>query len=1149
MYPDAELLQCLRNCVQARPSAGGSGCLAFPLEEFLCAVLEARAELRAPDASLARLPELLEQYRSQAPDCRLTAEDLLLEGWLSPFLDWWDFSVWPGAEDLEGREQPPAWRERVAFLRWLIERVGEDRDIFVPQFDRVLRDFQAIFPQMPCRDWFIQEGYLSPDGQCLARGRRGDRRAEAGALARLWTRWPAAQGDTEERADRWLDLAMALGGMWGGFEQLPVEQRRVLLERIIIRLERGRYPDLLAENRRIVLAETWRRSPEERDVQWQPLSGDIISDLYRFEHWGWDWNITLYRRKRVIHSYLRVLCDNLMLLEDELLNRAVEVIALLAPIGCLHELSLPPESMLCLWNNPKTSLLACERMFSQGLLQPKAWDHLLEQAFRRIVEKLLLAPSRPADGVELSRLLLFFARQPRGGRPDELGNRLLGQLLTVLKRNRRVMEPQLETIACELGRRMEQEEDRLEWCCEFRLVCLLTRELYYYRGGPPAARDVPSCRRLRAVLFNQYVRLFCTDVRFLKGAPGLLDMDCFSGEVWGDIYQERRDNLGEMARFLQPDIRSDSSSDGRIYAYGRCEIHLAMLTALMKCRKKADPVLEPVFARFLTRVLLPEQNLLRFDSIVTTNGLPLVKEAASLVCAGRKNDEAFFQALERFDLPELVLIYCGARDDALKQRCLQLIQGQGEVPAHPIIHEEALIQLILDGEIQCLYSMAERMLARQMDRWRARPGPALRQTEGRAADQLNRVWLLKKDYARILDRGTPFFQAVVYMESQEHRDLPRAERIWQELLNERFQPAYAINLIYTYGLLYQEERNAVLDRVEELRERVEHGPYASWGRQEKEHYAVNLFFLYRQGTTDQRKLIDSLCEELGVGRDLFEKLPDRLEAGAPQLEPVELSAENPVPALRTYCTAPLRQKAEWFFQMRSCDLEGDPRNALLTWCVMNTCAHLAAFAPQLLVWDRLYEDRCTQLFRELFNQAYPQIFSLAVNDQEQTGRTASLGRQGQAGIAEVDITFKEQGRVVAIGEALRLCSLEKRQICQHIHKLLGNNLLEVPMFLLVYVKHDQPDSLWQSYESYVREVFSRQPGGTHWGPALVKEFAQCEDYIPGIHDSFRFHRHMLCVTFGNLERRLPPMYHLFLSVGGQETLSAAAAARGKDGAR
>lgn len=1161
MYPSQDLLQLLQIYTVNPSSIEESSCLEFPLEELLYAVLADHAELRNSFYSLNSLPQLVEEYRSMHLDCTFTPESLLSEGWLSPFMDRWDFNIWPHKENTEEGLPPYMQREPAAFLRWLTDRQKDcGYEIFVPQFSQTLRRFRAAFPHMPTLSWLIHRGYLSPNGNYLSSSHRGERSAEAGALARLWSRSSRFTDGDQAGIDLWLDLAMALDAMNGAFELLPYEQQRLLLSRIITRLEMGRYPDVSEENRRILRLEAWCRRPEEVDANWTPLTGDLILDLRRFDHYGYAWDQTLIQRRRIVHSYVWLLCRHLHFLNNELFIRAVNIISDIAKIGCLNGFSLPAESLFRLWSAPQTSLLACDLMFFRSISKPKLQDDLFASTLHQITEQVLLQPSRPrANGKELTRLLLFFARQPKGGRVGEVGNKALSQLLTDLKRRRQELEPQLKEIAQELGQRMDRADDGLDWYSSFRLACMLTQELYYDHGSLPVAREASSCKALRQVLFIQYVRFLQSNTEFLKVSCGLLDLEFFSHAFWNDIYQENRTLPQEQGMLQWPSgILSAQTSSDQVSARYQCVVHLILLTTLMQHRTEPDPVLEFSFAAFLTNTLLPKHELLDYDTITTFNALSYMEATISLVDVGQDCFFDFFQGLNSYDLPELILVYHAAQDDSLRKQCLSLIENRvdAENPAPRLLAENSLIHLILDARIECLYPVAEQMLSRQLNHWEKSPGIAFQQEKNWTVAQLNQVWLNQKDYNRILEQGDPFYRAIALMESPEHRDLQQAEFLWKQLLKNQFQPACVINLIYTYSLQYEQETQHggrekeslqnILSQVTKLRQRIENGPYADWTADAKDKYAVNLYVLYRQSVQDQTKLIQSLCKELGVSADLFAELNAK-ELKETEAEPVEIPSESPVPALRTFCTAALDQKAKWFFQVKSCDSAAAPRRSLLIWCVMNVCSHLMAYGPQLVVNKSLSEDRCTQLFRELFNQAYPEMFTLEVNDQEQTGHTASQVSHGQTGIAEVDLTFKNNGVIVAIGEALRLYTLQKKQIGKHIYKLLGNNNLDVPMFLLVYSKSSSPEDLWQSYCTYLQDEFIPAFKDRYWGPAAVSEFTESEDYISDLHSLFYFRRRMLRMTFGGPKQGLPPIYHIFLSVGSQENIPAAAAARSKKG--
>lgn len=1154
MHPTHSLMQLLESCAEDMPAANNQLCLEFPLEEFLCAVLANQAELQESFYSLGSLSHLVEEYRGLHPNFSLTEEDLLSEGWLSPFLDRWDFGVMPRSSCTQEEEFPLAHREPIVFLRWLADRQRDSHyEIRVPQFSKILSDFRTLFPQMPSESWFVQEGYLSSDENCLSYSRRRGRGAEAGALARLWNRWSNAM--EEEKVDLWLGFAGALDSMNGAFELLSYEQQQFLLSQIITRLEAGRYPDISTENRRIFRFEAWQRGAKNVCSDWQPLSGDLLSDFQTFDEQSYRWDHLLIQRKRIIYSYVQILCRHLHFLNRELFERAVNILIPLAEVGCLDEIPIPSESLFCLWSDPRTSLLACKQMFFHSISKPDIQDQLLSCTLHQIMEQVLLDRGQTdAGGTELTQLLLFFVRHSGAGRIGEAGNKALAQLLTDLKRHSQKQELYLRQIVYKLGQRMEQAKDTLDWGACFRLVCLLMREIYYGRGSLPTVRAVPSCKALRQILFNQYVRLLQSDAKFLNGVSGLLDLALFSNAFWNDIYQESRAAWKEQHMLQRPSkaLQAQTSSERANSRY-LCQIHLTLLTTLMQ--NQPDPALERYFADFLSDVFLPKYELLTCNTIIASNALSYVETAVGLVCADQDCFARFFQCMNDYDLPELILIYHGAQDDKLKTYCFSLIEGHPNrnTQLSNMLYKNVLIRLILDAKIECLYPTAEQILDQELNCWKKYPGIAFRQERNQAAAQLNQVWLNQKDYDRLLKQGNPFYQAITFMESPKHRNLKRAESLWKKLLKERVQPDCVINLVYTYSLQYEQEAQRgdkekaqlshILSEVENLRQSVECGAFNSWEEAAQKHYAVNLYALYRQSTQDRTALIRSLAKALGVSTDLFVDL-DAKELKSAEIEPVKIPSESPVSALRTYCTATLAQKARWFFEVKSCDPTANPRRALLVWCMMNTCAHLMAYGPQLIVNDRLPEDRCTQLFRELFNQAYAEMFTLTVNDQEQTGHTSSQVRYGQ-GIAEVDLTFKNQGTIVAISEAMCLHSWQKNEVCGHIHQLLGNNNLDTPMFLLIYAKSSSPEELWRKYCAYLKDEFVPAFDDSCWGPAAVTKFSESEDYIPDLHNLFYFHKRMLRMTFGSPEKALPPMYHIFLSVGSQENIPVAAAARNK----
>lgn len=1148
MYIGDNICQLLQNCMAESTRSAHVKYPQFPLSEFFYMVMSKELKLQDHFSSLEYLPQLMTQYKNEHSDCTLTAEDLLREGWLTPFMDRWDFNVVPDETEPALDELEPNVRERVAVLRWLLEhRKGAD-GIFVPQFEEILQLFQQEFPQMPDEDWFVRNGFLSENKQCLSHGHYCGELAEA--LAFLQTR--NVDQNNAKQLDEWLNLASALGMLHSAFELLPLDQQKILLERILFRLEAGTYPDLQSENTRIALLLGWQQKQLAAYATNNTfITGDLVVDLHTFDQFYWERTHRLYLRQRVLASYLSTLCGYLSVLETPLFTRAVRIICRLAGIGCLEEVHIPSEALLRLWESPETSLIACERMMVSFMQQTVLPDNLFCTVLQEIVEQEVLSRCRiPEGGTEYLSLLRFFAHQPLGGLRGERASKALAQLLTPLKRSRHMLEPMLASLTGALAQYLELENDWLTWGRDFRLACLLMQKVYYH-GDVSAAGNALSFQTLRKVLRTQYVRIFQPDGILEDSVPGFWDTACFFHPFWCSVYQEEIGTPQERCRFLLPDLLPPEGKETQLVHYQKIVIHLTVLTVLMQNRQEPDAFLEEAFVQILVQILHPKNDLLNYDRIAIMEAQPVFEAAIAQIKSSEKCYEPFIQELESYELPELILICRGAEDEQLQARCCQIIETREneQDDSLRVFSYEKLVQTILDEKAESLYTMVERMLEHRLEYWRNHRSYNAHRQQDWTENQLNRIWFQKKAYDKILADGLPFYQALVWMESPEHQDLDQAERTWEELLEKSVSYGCAVNLMYTYILQYKAAQtkndgtavcHEIMKKAILLRERVESDAYPAWGEKEQQAYVQMLYAFYRETGMGREKVMQLLSQELNLRADLFEKLEEVEEEAADQ---ITIESKDPVPALQQYCSAPLELKSEWFFQLKSCRCPKPSQTALLLWCIMNTLDHLSAYGPQLLIKDTLDEDRCSQLFREFFNHGYPEMFGLSANDQEKAGHTGHKKKNGSSGIGEVDITIKHDGRRVGIAEALVLNGMDQPYICNHIRQLQGYNIQYVPMFLLVYGNVKNPENLWQKYSEYIKNTFAPGYRDNNWGTCKVQDFVDSSDYIPCLHDGFWFSRHMLRMTFKNNGTEFPPMYHIFLNVGGLENLPSAIEAR------
>ena len=78
--------------------------------------------------------------------------------------------------------------------------------------------------------------------------------------------------------------------------------------------------------------------------------------------------------------------------------------------------------------------------------------------------------------------------------------------------------------------------------------------------------------------------------------------------------------------------------------------------------------------------------------------------------------------------------------------------------------------------------------------------------------------------------------------------------------------------------------------------------------------------------------------------------------------------------------------------------------------------------------------------------------------------------EGGKDAAEVDILLTQDGKEVALFEAMRLSSVEKNKIGKHINKSISNyNALGTPVFVVAYVNSLAFGTFWESYYEYIKD--------------------------------------------------------------------------------
>lgn len=1133
MFLNPTLVQLVQSCLKENVQSLKDSIYNFPLEEFFYEVLKSDAQVNNRFYLLKYLPDAIRQYCDIHSECKVTEEILIEEGWIAPFVNRWDFTVWIEESILVEEPLSDELRQRVELLCWLKEQRYNCGEIAVSNFKDTLKRFKDKFAQMPELDWFTKNRLLSDDYNYLQCSWQSGHTAMVAALARLWIH--DVDSLDQEQVANWLSLAEVLDPYNETFALLPYNERKILLKILLEQLQAGTIPSVQNENKRIIRSELWYRSHRLKlNATYEPLKNDVVYNLVAFQRCYWEWVRRLYCRQQTTTFYLRPICRHLDLLDAGQFEEAANVIAKFAEIGSLTDMQLEAKDILHLCEHPKTSLFACDRLFASVKDNTYVQKEVLCEAFDQIIKDVIFDKRNYAlmpENEELTSLLRYLWQRPEREIYDRQRQKCMGSIISALRKKRHLFNKQLTYIPQRIADIMEQVDDSVAWARDFSLLCLIMDGIYY-RGDNRISGEEESFETLQNVIFKKYITLFHEEN---NKRPSFVKSFCLEYSFWNDIYQSKKKLLCELAEFLQPEIFKDAEKKNDLEMRYCCKIHLTLLVNLMTSNSDEDNILKPIFIDMIFKVMHSKNKLLNYNNMVVLDAVELVYEAIGLVKKADTSFSSFIEELAQYELPELVVILHGAKDEDLKGICYRIIEDKVKVKNANIevFGYETLVQIVLDEEIIPLYDLVEQMLENYLIRTEGRI--SIEKQRNWAFHQINRIWLQQKNYPKIIEKGNLFCQAIVYLDSPADRNIGEAKRIWKELLSKDHIPAYYINLIYAYVLEYEEAQKAgeeqacrkILEEVENLRECAEDETFEKWQENEKIRYAVNIHALYVQSGKSARSVVSMLSAELKIDTTVFDEFEKEQQIEQIQVEP----SGSVLEALRTYVSAPLSRKSEWFTQMKMCMNAEDTTRTLILWCVMNVCSHLDAYGTQLVVDGKINEDRCNQLFRELFNQAYPEMFGLTANDQEQTGPTGHTMKDRRAGTAEVDITIKNNGNRIAIIEALVLTSLDKKIINEHIHKLIGNNVQYHPMFLFVYGNVADMGSFWRKYKNHICNDFKIETEEEIWTIHRVEEFVESKDYLPELYEEHYFSKQMFRVTMENSYGNECVLYHVVMDIG------------------
>lgn len=658
----------------------------------------------------------------------------------------------------------------------------------------------------------------------------------------------------------------------------------------------------------------------------------------------------------------------------------------------------------------------------------------------------------------------------RGTTANKPDDELLQAVLQVLSR----YQIQRSELLCRLSSQLVEKLDTskgITWC---RIVQLVSQMAQIFSQTAPQNNELTlPLPILLDGLRQNLKRLLC--VPFTDEANHI-PSSLFGYSFWPELYTASNDSDQEW--MLDPVLswyrRTDPDTHQRINARSQFKLCLAWLTVLKKSFPD-DRKIHRAFREILCFVLEPAHQLLTIEWVEVTGGCPELAGAIQLLKS--QGMDGLLEHLCMLRSSELILLIQYAADESVRTLFLNELQHRIKDGKNDVLEPfgwPRLVQYILKQKIELLYDTCEQHLEAYLARVGEKNFRHERAIGNPEYRMLSYIWLLRGDYEQLFKNGHPYMQAVARLEEGPYQNLKDAVRRWKKLSEHSQDPSTYQNLFLSYLRILEkesssDERSSILQHIDALRLKIEEELLNSWPEEPQQQYADELFYYFCLTGDSDMLALQKASAAVHISEELLAKRINPEEVSLPshpQIVP-EQPMDQLVSALRQFHSMSLPQKSRCFFESHSQAVPSQAGLSLILWELFRTLYHLCDFGDKLLADQTLYEDRCTQLFRELFNLNCGEWWRITANDQQQMGSTGTILSNGIHGSAEIDLLIQEDGMIQLIGEALVLANLNKGELSNHLDKLLGNNIQNVPMVLMIYGNSTHPVNTWQEIQNYL----------------------------------------------------------------------------------
>lgn len=1100
--------------------------------------------------SIEELKIMFKKYYREHEKVKFSVNQLIQEGWFSIVFGRWtsafsNMFAWEKVEDISDEVFPDA--AVIRFLIWLQrEEKIHSYNIEILNPEEKLAGWRNLCPEVPELQWFLDKHFLVQLGDKYYAYNGYSWNLEIyRTLAKLWL----VCKDTER--EKWLNITRNLQGTSKILDNLEDNERKELLQFLLMEIffecpiPSWEEENVFYQKIRMLEVPDYAKNPEKYGHS-ELRTGNRIIDGLRYNQYGFEYYIRLGRGVSDYSLILDSMLSYLNHCSDKEDKKFSSYLNAYDKISALYwTVKLEPEGIYELLSRKGTMYLGFRYLisdFGESIADQDAYIQNIVYVMQRILKE----GSSKKDflsGEEIGICLFYLQKHVQ--RKNIKYKILLTAMLELLA-ELEYLEILGEGL-CNYFQELLHIKDAVDWVAGYELI------LSYVNHWLKAMPDIETKKyffTMSYLVWYGYQMAFDGESDYIT----YLNEGYFTSEICCFIYRTyiKKKCIAERRKLLLPNEQL-KYSDGKNQVYYFYRLLLRILFYIYEKEEK-DTVVKSILLEALEQVLLKkreseERQIFDYTYMQIFSVKEIMRKCIGILRYEIEETSNLVEQMLNAEVPELLVYYEAAVDKQLKEEFLNKINQKAQKDSLSVFDNEHALDLVLDYEIESLYPAVAYTLQQKFEHWGTK---CLRHDYYQKA--LHQKWRLcycKKQYSEILAGDYSFLKAIVYMEVEEYQNFQKTDDIWKEMIKQRKQNDYGSAVFLNYFLLLNRElekenleakmKNDIIMQIEWLMNIIETEEISRWCNDDLDSYGwlvvqskkiqgkdyLHDLYLYKK-KYQLSLTVDSFLEY----KDVTNKLPIASEQKT-------YKDDDLVNALCRFVALNRQEKGRIFYMMS--EIKQQPKvdmgAAMLVDAVLQTCCALQNYGPQLIykdengvISDKLYEDRVTELFREMFNLAFGNSFGFTVHDQEKRGSTG-LELHGSKSPGEIDLSVYYNGTCNEIMEAFVLTDDTSNSIFKdHLKKAIGNNISHQPLtFMLLYGNAKDSTHARKKYWDYLKDRMNLDFAGTILEKSELLDIEKAQYYLESFNKKFHglyFLRQRIELKEGKVQEIL----HIFLDL-------------------